>query len=127
LPEADVGILDHDTLAAPVQKLGQGMTLGSLDGLRVVVLAEPTVRGTLKCDAAALVNCRPVPCSVAGQRRGGEHPNRPGACYADVVSGLELLCVQGGHGELSYGGRPLHAVPMRTFRAGVRRTDIQWA
>src|SRR5208282_5112291 len=97
--EADVTALSHDVPTAPAfrvgQQLGQGMTLGAAGGLRVVVLTEPAVPGTLECDAVPLVNCRPVPCSVAARASGAGYAIRPHTCYADVVSGLELLCVQG--------------------------------
>jgi hypothetical protein len=103
--------LGHHALVPEAgQKLSRGMTLGSADGLRVVILAEPTVPGALEYDGLTLANCRPVPCSLSGRPPGVAHVNRSGTCYSDPGSGLELLCVQGGDGELSYQGRALRPV-----------------
>ena len=124
LEEADVPTFGHDAPAASApaslelsQELGQGMTLGTAGGLRIVVLAEPTGAGTLTCDAVALANCRAVPCSLASRQTGVVHGNRAGTCYADVVSGLAVLCVQDGDGELRYQGRALQAMPVRPLPA----------
>jgi hypothetical protein len=80
--------------------------LGAADGVEVVVVRPPTV--------AVDIRYRGAPMGPAGADPIDAVPdaaNGPGLLlgkrYTDEVSGIELLCVKPGPGDLSADGRPL--------------------
>jgi hypothetical protein len=75
-------------------------------GIVILVLSAPSVPGTLCCDGAEMVPTRPLRCSYLPQT-GAELG--PGWLLREQVSGLEVRCVRGGSGHISYGGRALTA------------------
>jgi hypothetical protein len=77
-------------------------------GTVVLVITAPRLPGVLRCDGAAMIAARPLPCSYQS-RTGITVALRPGWRYSDPLSGLVVRCLRGGHGHLSYAGRALTA------------------
>jgi hypothetical protein len=80
------------------------------DGCVVLVLNAPCSPGVLRHDDRAMVPSRPVRCSYVPDSGAAL---RPGWRYHDPVSGLEVRCLVGGNGCLTYRGRALFAVSCR--------------
>ncbi|HUC21916.1 MAG TPA: hypothetical protein VMA73_04360 [Streptosporangiaceae bacterium] len=78
-------------------------------GVVVVVLTPPRWPGVLRCGGVAMMPARPLPCSYHSRNSLGK-ALRPGQRYRDSASGLEVRCVRGGNGRLTYVGQPLTAV-----------------
>jgi hypothetical protein len=74
----------------------------------VLVLSAPAMPGRLRCDGAPMVAGAPVPCGAKPSRAGDRF--RAGGRYHDADTGLELRCLRGGPGELTFDGRPIAAV-----------------
>jgi hypothetical protein len=79
-----------------------------VSGAVVLVLTAPTWPGALRCNGVAMVPSRPLPCSYHSGRSTAADL-RPGFRYRDVVSGLEVRCLRGGNGYLSFDQRKLAA------------------
>ena len=75
-------------------------------GAVVLVLASPASPGVLRCNGAPMVPSGPLPCSYRSDSWKGTYL-RPGRRYGDIVSGLEVRCLRGGHGYLTFGHRVL--------------------
>jgi hypothetical protein len=75
-------------------------------GVVVLILSTPLWRGVLRCDGVAMLPGRPLPCSYhSGIGIGGAL--RPGRRYRDLTSGLEVRCIRGGNGHLTYAGQAI--------------------
>ena len=79
-----------------------------VSGAVVLILKAPTWPGVLCCNGVAMVPGKPLPCSYHSGRRIGADL-RPGVRYRDVASGLEVRCLRGGNGYLSFEQRKLAA------------------
>jgi hypothetical protein len=77
-------------------------------GIVLLVLMSPCLPGVLRCDGAAMIAARPLPCSYHS-RTAITASLRPGWRFSDPFSGMTVRCLRGGHGHLSYGGRALTA------------------
>jgi hypothetical protein len=91
-----------------------GATFGLLGGISVLVTSAPDRGGVLRCSDDVLTLQPPPPCSVVSRKSG---TILPGARYADLVSGLEVVCTRGGEGILTFDGRPLQPCPTPGYRA----------
>jgi hypothetical protein len=86
-----------------------GQILGVPGGVCVVVTSLAEWCDELTCGGEALVDERPVPCSLPAGQSGDDV--RPGDRLRDRASGLELRCIRGGRGPVLHGDRPM----VRTF------------
>ena len=75
-------------------------------GAVVLVLNTPRWPGVLRCDGVTMLPGRPLPCSYHSGTGFGA-PLRPGRRYRDPASGLEVRCLRGGNGCLTYSQWPL--------------------
>lgn len=75
-------------------------------GAVVLVLRAAAFPGLLRCNGMAMVRSGPMPCSYHSGRRAYSYL-RPGGRYLDVFSGLEVRCLRGGYGQLTYAHRIL--------------------
>jgi hypothetical protein len=78
-------------------------------GAVVLVLAAPVSLGMLRCNGMAMVPSRPLPCSYHSGARAGTYL-QPGRRYRDIASGLEVRCLRGGYGHLTFAHRLLAVV-----------------
>jgi hypothetical protein len=78
-------------------------------GAVVLVLTAPELPGALRCNGVAMVRSRPLPCSYHSGICAGAYL-RPGWRYAEAASGLEVRCLRGGYGYLTYAQRMLSSV-----------------
>jgi hypothetical protein len=72
----------------------------------VIVVKAPSIDVEIACGGAPVAKNEPVEAVTAGAGAAGPG-TLLGKRYADEELGLELLCVKGGSGQLSVGGRPL--------------------
>ena len=79
-------------------------------GAIVVVLTEPISPGVLRCAGVPMIPGRALPCSYRTGTRVWT-ALQPGLRYRDPTSGLEVRCLCGGNGRLTYEHREL--VPTR--------------
>jgi hypothetical protein len=105
-----------------VQELSVAQTLGSEQGMTVLVVRPPRGPGELCCDGIAMFNRRPASCSVSSLSKGRI---RLGQRLRDSVSGLEVVCTYAGNGALSFDGRPLKVVPNKPTPGCSRARAIQ--
>jgi hypothetical protein len=68
----------------------------------VLVLVTPQEPGVLRYDGAAMVPARPMPCGARVEAPGSTL--RAGQRYADSRGRIEVRCLRGGHGELTFEG-----------------------
>jgi hypothetical protein len=78
-------------------------------GALILVLAAPQSPGVLRCNGVAMVPSRPLPCSYHSGICAGTYL-RPGRRYRDPASGLEVRCLRGGYGYLTFAQRRLSSV-----------------
>jgi hypothetical protein len=71
-------------------------------GALILVLTAPQSPGVLRCNGIEMVPSRPLPCSY--------HTGRYAGTYLDDTSGLEVRCLRGGYGHLTYAQRTLASV-----------------
>jgi hypothetical protein len=77
-------------------------------GAMMLVLTAPALPGFLRCNGVPMVLAHPLPCSYSrGAVRGALEPGR---CYRDAYTGIEVRCLRGGRGHLTYDHLPLIAV-----------------
>ena len=81
-----------------------------VSGAMVLVLTTPRWPGVLRCNGVPMMPARPVPCGYHAQGGTGA-ALRPGRLYRDADSGLDVRCLRGANGRLSYAGRTLEPVP----------------
>jgi hypothetical protein len=79
-----------------------------VSGAVVLILKAPEWPGVLRCNGVAMVPGRPLPCGYRSGRSISADL-RPGSRYRDEVSGLEVRCLRGGNGYLSFERRKLAA------------------
>lgn len=72
----------------------------------VIVVKAPTIDVEIACGGAPMAKNEQVEVAKAGDTAAGPG-TLLGKRYADQELGLELLCVKGGSGQISVGGRPL--------------------
>jgi hypothetical protein len=72
----------------------------------VLVLAAPRWPGALRCGGVTMKLSRPVPWGYHTRTHVGTIL-RPGRRYRDAASGLQVRCLRGGHGNLTYLGQVL--------------------
>jgi hypothetical protein len=75
-------------------------------GALIIVLTAPQSPGVLRCNGIEMVPSRPLPCSYHTGRYAGTYL-QPGRRYRDDTSGLEVRCLRGGYGHLTYAQRTL--------------------
>jgi hypothetical protein len=78
-------------------------------GALILILTPPHSPGTLRCNGIPMVPSRPLPCSYHSGRYAGTYL-QPGRRYRDDTSGLEVRCLRGGYGYLTYAQRPLASI-----------------
>jgi hypothetical protein len=78
-------------------------------GAVVLVLTAPELPGVLRCNGVPMVPGRPLACSDHSGICAGTYL-RPGRRYRDVASGLELRCLRGGYGYLTFAQRVLSSL-----------------
>jgi hypothetical protein len=79
-------------------------------GAVVLVLTAPQWPGVLRCGGMPMVAAPPLPCGYHSRIRiGFSTALRPGRRYRDPLSGLEVRCLRGGNGHLTYTGHALAA------------------
>jgi hypothetical protein len=78
-------------------------------GAVLLVLTAPRWPGVLRCNGVTMVLGRPLSCSYHS-RTGISAALRPGRRYRDPASGLEVCCLRGGNGRLTYARASLIAV-----------------
>jgi hypothetical protein len=80
-------------------------------GTVLLILTAPLWPGVLRCNGVPMVAARPFPCGYHSRARiDFGTALRPGRRYRDPVSGLEVRCLRGSSGYLSFSGRALTAV-----------------
>lgn len=84
-----------------------------ITGAVILVLTAPRWPGVLRCNGVTMVRARPLPCGYHSEA-GSTATLRPGGLYRDADSGLDVRCLRGGSGRLSYAGRTL--LPMHNGR-----------
>jgi hypothetical protein len=72
--------------------------------ITVAVLVSPRELGTLCCNGEPMVPARPWPCSTPSDMRAGSLALRPGRRYRDPLGRIEVRCLRGGDGRLTFGG-----------------------
>jgi hypothetical protein len=72
----------------------------------VIVVKAPGIDIEIACGGEPMASNEKVPAVMAGDGAAGPG-TLLGKRYADQETGLELLCVKGGSGQLSVGGRTL--------------------
>jgi hypothetical protein len=77
-----------------------------IGGAVVLVLRAPAEPGVLRCNGVEMIRSRPLPCGYRSARVNATYL-RPGLRYRDGASGLEVRCLRGGYGYLSFRRRPL--------------------
>jgi hypothetical protein len=82
----------------------------------VIVVKAPSIDVEIACGGEPMTKNEPVPPAPAGAAAGGPG-TLLGKRYADEEVGLELLCVKGGTGQLSVGGRLLSPKQARPLPA----------
>jgi hypothetical protein len=60
----------------------------------------------LCCNGVAMLTGHPLPCGFHARSR-IRTTLRPGLRYREPASGLEVLCLRAGHGQLTYTGQLL--------------------
>jgi hypothetical protein len=75
-----------------------------VSGAVILVLTAPRMAARLLCDGVEMVPARPVRC---GYQPAAGLTLLPGRRYSEPASGLEVRCLHGGNGRLSYAGRAL--------------------
>jgi hypothetical protein len=79
----------------------------AVSDVEVVVVRPPKTEADLRCGGYPMVaNADPKPEGLRIAEDFAE-PSQMGKRYADEETGLEVLCVKGGEGTLSIGGRPI--------------------
>jgi hypothetical protein len=81
----------------------------------VIVVRPPSRQVVLTCGAHPMLEARPDPGSV--QAAEGSAVTRIGKRYRDHASGLEVLCVKPGRGELAADGAPLEVATAKPLPA----------
>lgn len=72
----------------------------------VIVVKAPSIDVEITCGGEPMTKDQPVAAATAGDSAAGPG-TLLGKRYADQEAGLELLCVKGGSGQVSVGGRTL--------------------
>jgi hypothetical protein len=74
------------------------------DRITVAVLVTPPEPGILCLDGEPMVPARPWPCSALGNAPPPDSPAlRPGQRYRDPLGRIEVRCLRGGDGQLTFG------------------------
>src|SRR6266702_104535 len=74
----------------------------------VIVVKAPGIDVEITCGGEPMTKDQTAAAATAGDSAAGPGPGTLlGKRYADQEVGLELLCVKGGSGQVSVGGRPL--------------------
>ena len=78
------------------------------DRITVTVLVTPDEPDLLRFDGEPMVLARPWPCSASGGTQPtGSSALRPGHRYRDPLGRIEVRCLRGGDGQLTFGGSVL--------------------
>jgi hypothetical protein len=72
--------------------------------ITVMIMVTPRKPGMLCCDGVPMVPARPSPCSASSDAQPPGSTLRPGQRYRDSLGHIEVRCLRGGHGRLTFAG-----------------------